>query len=146
MINGTQKYNNKVCANCDLPELFRIREFINEKAERFGFSDFDASQIGLAVDEACTNIIKHSFNLDKSKKLCVQVETNSDFFIVNISDDGKPFNPLSIPEVDMKEYIKQFKRGGLGIHIIRKVMDEIEYYPSQGNNTKNILKLKKSLQ
>ena len=145
MINRSQEYNDKLCANSDLVELFRIRKFVNEKAELFGFSDQDASQIGLAVDEACTNIIKHSFNFDKNKNLFVKIEPNRDFFIINISDDGKPFNPLSIPDVDMKEYIKQFKRGGLGIHIIRKVMDEIEYFPSKGNNTMNILKLKKSL-
>lgn len=145
MINGTQKYNKKVCATSDFTELYRIREFVMKRAEEFGFSDYDASQIGLAVDEACTNIIKHSFKTDKSKQFCVQIETNANFFIVEISDDGKPFDPLSVPEVNMKEYIKNYKRGGLGIHIIRNVMDEVEYSPSKGPNSMNTLKLKKYL-
>ncbi len=145
MINGTQKYNNKVCATSDFTELYRIREFVICQAEDFGFSCDEASQIGLAVDEACTNIIKHSFKLDKSKKFCVQVETNANFFIVNISDNGKPFDPMTIPEVDMKEYIKHYKRGGLGIHIIRNVMDDVKYYPSNDKNVMNLLTLKKSL-
>jgi len=145
MINGTQILNNKVCATSDYTELYRIREFVMDRAEKFGFSTEDASKVGLAVDEACTNIIRHSFKFDKSKKFCVQVDTNSNFFIINISDNGIPFNPMSVPEVDMNDYRKQLKRGGLGIHIIRNVMDEIEYIPSSGGDSMNLLTLKKSL-
>jgi serine/threonine-protein kinase RsbW len=145
MVNGTQISNNKVCATSDFTELHRIRQFVMDSAGRVGFSDDEASKIGLAVDEACTNIIKHSFKFDKSKKFCVQVETSTDFFIVNISDNGAPFDPLTVPDVDMKDYISNFKRGGLGIHIIRNVMDEVDYTPSAGSNSMNLLTLKKSL-
>jgi serine/threonine-protein kinase RsbW len=145
MMNGTQILNNKVCATSDYTELYRIREFVMDRAEKFGFSTDEASQIGLAVDEACTNIIRHSFKFDKSKKFCVQIETSPNYFIVNISDNGDPFDPLTVPEVDMNEYIKRFKRGGLGIHIIRNVMDEVQYIPSSGGDQMNLLTLKKSL-
>jgi len=145
MINGTQILNNKVCATSDYTELYRIREFVMERAEKYGFSPDEASKIGLAVDEACTNIIRHSFKFDKTKKFCVQVEASPSYFIVNISDNGDPFDPMTVPEVDMNDYIKKFKRGGLGIHIIRNVMDEVQYIPSSGGEAMNLLTLKKSL-
>lgn len=145
-MNKASKYQNNLCAVSDFKELGRIREFVLKKAIVFGFSDDEAQKISLAVDEACSNLIRHAFNFDSNKKICVEIELNNkDMFVVNILDDGKPFNPLDVESPDMKSYFREFRTGGLGISIMKKVMDDISYTPSDSKKAKNLLQLKKNL-
>lgn len=130
---------------CELVELARIRTFIKHKAISFGIPEAEADKVSLAVDEACTNLIKYTSNTDKNHEFCVTVEKVDDKIEVSISDDGKPFDPLSVERPNMEKYFKEFKRGGLGIHLMRSVMDEIEYFPADGKNSQNTLKLIKFL-
>lgn len=139
------RLNSTLVANSTNSELSKIRLFIEENANDFGFSEGISQKIALAVDEACSNLIKHAYKSDDSKKIWINIENNDNEFIVKISDEGEPFNPLEVPEPDMNTYFKKFNRGGLGIHIIRLVMDKINYIPSTSKNTKNILELRKVL-
>ena len=135
-----------ICAVGDFKELTKIRDFVFARAVDRGFSEGDAQKIVLAVDEACTNLIEHAFKLDKSRKICVTIEFDPNTFTVNIIDDGMPFDPMVVSTPDMDQYFKQFKRGGLGIHLMRSVMDEITYQPaSSRNDSKNILRLSKQI-
>jgi serine/threonine-protein kinase RsbW len=135
--------DNHISAYGDFSELHKIRNFIFSKAKGFGFDEIEANKIALAVDEACTNLIKHSFKFDKSKEFCVFIEPTNIKFIIKILDKGIPFNPLDVNKLDMKEYFSNFKKGGLGIQIIRTVMDEISYLPSNVKSGENILTLTK---
>src|SRR3989339_1556417 len=113
MLKNKEKILNKenyICACGDFSELHKIRNFVYSKAQVFGFDDNDASKIALAVDEACTNLIKHSFNLDKTKEFCVSVEPSSFNFTVKIHDKGQPFNPMEVDKLDMNEYFKNYKK------------------------------------
>ena len=127
----------------DLSELERIREFIIVKANTFGFSNDIAYKIALAVDEACSNLIKHSFKFDSKKTISISIETERNAFTVIISDYGNPFDPNNISSPNMKEYFEHFNRGGLGVHIMKSVMDEISYIPSQNIDSSNKLILRK---
>ncbi len=135
--------NNAIKTYGDLSELERIREFIIVKASDFGFSEEISYKIALAVDEACSNLIKHSFKFDPSKIINIKVQTENNSFTVIISDNGSPFDPKIVPTPDMQEYFDHFKRGGLGVHIIRSVMDEIDYLTSNINGYNNQLILRK---
>jgi len=146
MLKNKEKILNKenyICACGDFSELQKIRNFVNSEAKLFGFDENEASKIALAVDEACTNLIKHSFNFDKTKEFCVSIEPSSFKFTIKILDKGLPFNPLEISELDMNEYFKNYKKGGLGIQIMRTVMDEISYMPSDAQRNENELILTK---
>ena len=136
---------NKYCAINDPADLNKIRSFIEIKAKNFGFSEDDVNKIILAVDEACTNLIRHSFKQDKNKEFCVYVETDFNKFIINIQDNGTTFNPLEVPIKNMKEHLQTFQRGGLGVFIMRTVMDDIIYSPSNDKQPLNNLKLVKHL-
>jgi serine/threonine-protein kinase RsbW len=140
----TKKYGSLI-ASSDNSELSRIRDFVEQNAIQFGFDESNSQKIALAVDEACSNLIKHAYKLDKSKNIWINIETQSNEFVVKIIDEGNPFDPLEVPKPDMKKYFKSYKRGGLGIQIMRLVMDKINYFPSNGGNTKNILELRKVL-
>ncbi len=135
--------NDFICINADSSELVRIRDFVLLKAKAFGFDETTATKITLAVDEACTNLIEHSYKFDRSREICIKIDTNDSKFTVLILDDGNSFDPLSKQKLDMSEYINNIRRGGLGIHIIRLVMDEIKYFPRSHNSPKNILMLTK---
>lgn len=137
--------NEKFCVAGELSELSRIRDFVEFRAKDFGFNEEDAYKISLAVDEACTNLIRYAYHLDASRKICINIETSSEQFVVNILDEGSPFNPLEIQPPEMGKYFKEFRRGGLGIHLMRSVMDKIEYYPSETKGSPNVLKLFKSI-
>lgn len=145
MVKEDNILQNKLCTNSDSAELERIRSFVINKASMIGFNEIDVGQIALAVDEACANLIKHAFKNNNAKIICIKIEHINNGLIINIFDDGKPFNPLDVPDRDMKEYFKNFERGGLGIHIIKKVMDEINYFPAKKGKPQNKLQLKKYL-
>ena len=144
-MSKTGKYDDSICASSDFEELSRIRDFVKKSALTYGFEEHQAQQIALAVDEACSNLIRHAFNFDKKREICIEIETDKNSFIVKVLDDGAPFNPLEVNPPDMKEYFRKYQRGGLGISIMRKVMDKILYQASNKKNPKNILKLIKNM-
>lgn len=142
LINNEKCY----CTLSNSAELEKIRVFVVDCATKFGFDDEVSSKIALAVDEACSNLIKHAFAYDNEKNIELRISSeNNNKLVVSISDDAEPFNPLLIESPDMKEYFKQFRKGGLGIHIMKLVMDEIKYIPKDNSNTKNTLILSKYL-
>jgi serine/threonine-protein kinase RsbW len=123
--------------------LSAVREFVSGAARTFGFSEEDVGKIALAVDEACTNVIKHAYKFDPTKEIAVTVTASSGAFEVRIRDHGKAFDPGRIQQPDMKEYMTHFRRGGLGVHLMRSLMDKVEYVIDPGK--KNEVRLTKFL-
>ncbi len=108
-------------------QLRAVREFVSTAAREFGFGDEEVSKIALAVDEACTNVIKHAYSYDPKGSITVVVRGRNGSFEVAIQDRGKDFDPGAVPSPDMKEYLAHFRRGGLGMHLMRSLMDRVEY-------------------
>ena len=129
----------------DFSNLDEIRSSIFNDAISIGFDEDSASKISLAVDEACTNLIRYSFNLDSNYIINITTQFDSKNLIVKIMDQGNPFNPIEVNEPNMVEYFHSFKKGGLGIMIMKKFMDRIIYTPRDKNNSLNTLTLVKSL-
>lgn len=107
--------------------LKEVRNFIAHAAHRFGFGEDDVNKIVLAVDEACTNIIKHAYEYGKNHTIKLSILTQGTVFEITITDQGRPFDPSSVPQPNMKEYLSHFKRGGLGMYLMKTVMDKVEY-------------------
>jgi serine/threonine-protein kinase RsbW len=107
--------------------LFEVREFVGEEARTFGFSDEDAANIVLAVDEACTNIIKHAYQYATDKEIEVSILPQHRSFEIRIFDNGRSFDPSKIRQPDLKEHIGHRNRGGLGVYLMKKLMDKVEY-------------------
>ncbi len=107
--------------------LFEVREFVGEAARAFGFSEEDTANIVLAVDEACTNIIKHAYQYATDKEIEVSIFPQDRSFEIRIYDSGKSFDPSTIRQPDLKEHIGHRKRGGLGVYMMKKLMDKVEY-------------------
>jgi serine/threonine-protein kinase RsbW len=123
--------------------LIAVREFVSSAARSFGFGDEDVSKIALAVDEACTNIIKHAYKFDPGKNITITVRSRNGAFEVVIQDFGREFDPQKVPTPDMKEYLSHFRRGGLGVYLMKSLMDKVEYAIVPGK--KNEVRLTKHL-
>ena len=115
-----------------------IRDFIIGIARKFGFNDDGIGEIELAVDEACANVIKHAYNYDENKKIDITVETNSSKLTIIISDQGRGFDPDKLESPEQR--LQKHARGGLGIALIKKVMDEVSFELNPGNNHVRMVK------
>ena len=105
-----------------------IRFFVGKVAEKVGFAEDDVGKIELAVDEACTNVMKHAYTETvKDKTLDVAILIDYQKLTLVVTDHGKGFNPDKIQPPDMKEYLAELRVGGLGIFLMRTLMDEVDY-------------------
>lgn len=119
--------------------LNKVRKFVSSEARKFGFSDEEVNKITLAVDEACTNIIKHAYRYAGDHPIYLKLNTQNNSFEIMIEDHGMPFEPESIKMPDMKEHIKSYKRGGFGMYMMKSLMDKVEYKIHPGVKNKVIL-------
>ena len=107
--------------------LAHIREFINSAAAEIGLSKETIDNIILAVDEACTNIIKHAYKYFPDGKIILNLKTDKKTFTIEIIDYGKSFEPGLIPNPDLLKYYDEKRVGGLGMYLMKKLMDEVKY-------------------
>lgn len=119
--------------------LMAVREFVSAAARECGFPDDEVSKIALAVDEACTNIIKHAYRNDPTKEILVSVKNNNGGLEIAIIDYGTGFDPTRIQSPDMKEYLSHYRHGGLGIYLMKSLMDKVEYKIESGKRNEVLL-------
>ena len=123
--------------------LGKIRTFLYSISEAAGFDKKKREEIILAADEACTNIIKHAYEFNPDKEIEISVFFQNDKLTIIIKDTGKKFHPQSVEPPDLEAKLKKRKSGGLGVHLIKTLMDDVEYDFS--NPDINILKLVKKI-
>lgn len=111
-----------------------VREFIKTHALAADFSDVDVEELKIAVDECCTNVIEHAYGNDASKSIDISVLIDDDRFSVRIRDQGRAFDSSTYREPDLAEFAKNRKSGGFGVHIMRKLMDEVIFSTRNGTN------------
>jgi serine/threonine-protein kinase RsbW len=118
--------------------LAEVREFVDELAARFGFGDKEVSEITLAVDEACTNVIKHAYKGKPDAEFEVRVLATGREFQIVVRDWGASFKPDEVPVPNIRDKYRKHKAGGLGIFLMKKLMDTVEY---QDRDTSNEVRL-----
>lgn len=92
-----------------------------------GFNTRSVEQFKVAVDEACTNVIKHAYSGEDSHELKIKVIVDTDRCTICIRDRGVAFRPKEYNEPDIFELAKRRQAGGFGVHIMRRLMDHVEY-------------------
>lgn len=97
----------------------------------------------LALEEHLTNVFAHGLDNDADAQLVVRLARNGGWLEIEIEDEGRPFNPLSQPPVDTSLPLEERPPGGLGIHLIRRFMDELTY---RREGERNIFIMRKRLQ
>ena len=95
----------------------------------------------LSVDEACTNIIKHAYKHSNEGQIEITIAAEGGEVVINITDSGNHFDPDSIPVPNLERNVKEGKPGGLGMFLMKKLMDEVTYDTlSQGRNCVKLVK------
>jgi anti-sigma regulatory factor (Ser/Thr protein kinase) len=117
--------------------LDEIRDFVGDIARAGGFGDKDVYNIQLAADEASSNIIEHAYEGVSNGILELSCGVKGDVLTIILVDQGESFDPSEIPLPDLKADLSERKIGGLGIFLMRKLMDEV-HYESKPNN-RNVL-------
>jgi serine/threonine-protein kinase RsbW len=133
------KYNRKV--PCTKEQLKEIRVFVNKSLGQHGLSDVDISAMVLAIDEVCANLIIHSHHCNPKEyieiKINVGINEGVEFRIV---DEGVGFdiNEYEAPTID--DLIQSKRKGGIGLILVKKIMDDIDFIKSKNKNTCRLFK------
>ena len=132
--------NIKFSIKNEISEIAVLRESLSAFYSRHGFSAKMINGLNLAIDEILTNIISYGFSDKNRHEISVSVTAGNAEVLIEIKDDGWQFNPLEAPPPDVDMALDDRPLGGLGIFLVKKLMDSIEYKHEEG---RNILVMKK---
>lgn len=126
---------------CQREKLKEIRRFIAEALDSIGFSEKEAMQVILAVDEVCANLIIHSNKCDPSESLEIYIEDGREGEVMfEIIDRGDGFNYKSYKEPNLEEIVRKRRKGGLGIMLVKNIMDSVEFSQEKNRNICRLVK------
>jgi phosphoserine phosphatase RsbU/P len=123
----------------DLSEFQRLNQIVTEFAERHGLASELVFRVTLVLEEIVTNVILYGCEDGLEHEISVRLSWEDPYIKLEVEDDGRPFNPLEAPPPDTGKPLAERQVGGLGIHLVREMMDELEY---RRENDKNLLTLK----
>jgi len=119
----------------ELASLSEFRQFISDCCTNFQVPQETVFELKLAVDEACTNIIEHGYKGMDPGSIILSFRIESDRILVNITDFGHVFEPAEAPKPDLEAALDDRPLGGMGLYLIYKTMDNIDYQSSEEGNT-----------
>jgi serine/threonine-protein kinase RsbW len=127
--------NNTIRVNCSKKNLKLIRDFVMKYLQERVLSDVLMNQMVLAVDEICANLIIHANHEDPSKHIELTIKEPVDAVQFEIKDNGEAFNRTNYRAPDIHEHIKIGKKGGVGIALVNRIMDKVEFTTTNGQNS-----------
>ena len=127
----------------DLSELEALCQHLNKFGRLTGLSEACIRDVNICLDELLTNIVSYGFEDDLEHIIRFTMELDNQVLTLSVEDEGIPFNPLEKKDPEVPADLTDVRIGGLGIHIVRKLMDDIRYNRKQG---KNKLTMKKFIQ
>jgi sigma-B regulation protein RsbU (phosphoserine phosphatase) len=123
-----------------LSELGRFNQTLTEFGQHHGLAPRVVHELNLGLEEILTNIISYGYTDKRDHEIEVRLSAQTGEVRAEVEDDGQPFDPLAAPELDTAKPLEARTIGGLGIHLVRKLMDSLEY-KRQGE--RNLLTMKK---
>lgn len=127
----------------DIAEISKLNQFIEEIGEEFSLAPDLVFNLTLVMEEAVVNVINYAYPKEDHEKIYVSARLHEGSIIMIIADNGKEFDPTLAPEADITLSAEERPIGGLGIFLIRNIMNEVKYERIEG---RNILTLEKKLQ
>jgi serine/threonine-protein kinase RsbW len=123
-------------AKCDIPQ---IEDFLEQACEDAGVDPSTSFDLHLALEEACCNVIDHAYE-GQGGELNVGFETHDRDVILTVRDHGRAFDPDAVAVPDLSMPLEDRPIGGLGLHMMRQVMDDLQFSFSDTGNTLIMLK------
>ena len=122
--------------------LAAIRDVTRRMAEVAGFGGPEADQLALAVDEASTNVIEHAYRGAGDRRIELRFDDRGGELRVEVLDDGEAVDPRAVPEVDLRRYASERRKGGLGMHLMGRIMDSVTFRHAGRSNVCCMVKRK----
>lgn len=120
--------------------LDEIRDFVAGVARQGGFNDKEIYSLQLAADEAASNIIEHAYAGVANASLDISCDMLGDTLTIIMRDQGKTFDSSKVKQPNLKADLSERQIGGLGVYLMRKLMDEVRYESSGKTNTLTMIK------
>jgi serine/threonine-protein kinase RsbW len=122
-----------------------IRDFVTRIGEQAGLDAADVAKLELAVDEACANVIEHAYGNDTSKQVMIRATFDEEALQIHVVDTGRGFDPSGVDPEELRELVQKRRTGGLGLRLIKTLMDEVHYdiEPGRKNELRMVKKLRR---
>jgi len=124
--------------------LAAIGECVARAAETAGLDARAVYAVRMAVDEACTNIIEYAYGGEGRGDIECTCHIDDEGLTIVLHDQGRPFDPESVPEPDRDATIQECKIGGLGLYFMRQLMDKVHFEFTDSGNTLTMVKRKET--
>ena len=118
----------------DLNELKRLTDILCKLCDENNIGNKVLCDVTLALEEIFANIVHYAYEDKEEHLVKIHIKIQDNLFSLNITDDGKPFNPLDVPKTNTDTPFEERKIGGLGIHLVRHLIDKLEYKQVKGKN------------
>ena len=126
---------------CSIEHLKGVRDFIRGSLKNHGVTDLEVSEIVLALDEMCSNLMIHAHHCNPEDLFELHIDIEKDRPIIfEIIDDGSVFDINQFNEPALNNIIHEKRKGGLGIRLVKSIMDKIEYQHRGGKNVCRLIK------
>jgi anti-sigma regulatory factor (Ser/Thr protein kinase) len=120
--------------------LAPIRDVTRRMAEAAGFDGAQADQLALAADEAATNVIEHAYRGATDRTIELRFDDGKGALSVEVVDDGEAIDPRAVPQVDLQRYASERRTGGLGMHLMGRIMDSVTFRREARRNVCRMVK------
>ena len=138
----TERLKQSITLTNDLNSLPKLNEFVDDIAEKLSIDPSQEMKMNLALEEAVVNVIDYAYPEGTQGDINIEAKANDLRLKFIITDSGTPFDPTAQKEMDTTLSAEERPIGGLGIHLVRQIMDSINY---ERVNDKNVLTLRKNL-
>jgi serine/threonine-protein kinase RsbW len=125
---------------CQTSSLSELRSFLQQNLATYTLSEVERHQVTLAVEEVCANLIIHSHACNPKDKIQLEIKDSCEKIVFEITDEGIAFNLLEYEVPQIKQVVEEKRKGGLGILLVKKIMDEIEFESKNGKNICRLIK------
>jgi serine/threonine-protein kinase RsbW len=133
--------DNKLKVSCKKEKLKDVRLFVETLLQSHQIPEVEAGEMVLAVDEICANLMIHSHNCDPKKHIGVKVKVSKGKEVIfEITDYGVGFNFCRYKEPSLEDIIKEKKKGGVGLILVKRIMDRMEFVRKANRNIYRMVK------
>ncbi len=126
----------------DISEISKLNEFVEEIGNEFSLTPDVVFNVNLVLEEAIVNVINYAYPKEKHESIYLSAQLHEGSIVFVLTDTGMQFDPTKAPEADITLSLEDRPIGGLGIFLIRQIMNEVSYERIDG---KNVLRLSKKL-
>lgn len=114
--------------------LATVRDVTRRMAELSGFERAVAEQLALAVDEAAANVIEHAYAGAPDRVIELRYEDGGEALRIEVVDQGRAVDPRQVPQLDLARYASERRTGGLGVHLMGRIMDSVSFQRNADEN------------